>query len=86
MQIIERVESSLKDNPVKETHKRQDYSIYKRKSFGNSAIQYFDSIADNYFGWRKKMGAYVEHTTAFLKGCIPENKRVLLIGCLNFSF
>jgi len=55
----------------------------RRKSFNRKTVEYFDSIAEDYDRWHGKMSYFVEHTTTFLRGCIPEGKSVLLVGALS---
>jgi uncharacterized protein (DUF433 family) len=62
---------------------RENFEVSKRPSFSPAAIEYFNSIGNEYEKWHRKMRYFVSHTTEFLSSVIPENKKVLLIGCLS---
>lgn len=56
---------------------------FSRPSFVDGARAYFDTIGREYPVWRNKMDYYIRYTKEFLTRVIPENKKVLMVGCLG---
>jgi len=60
----------------------QNSEIPSRPTLSAAALKYFDQVVDSP-AWKRKMSSYVSDTKTFLTKVIPENKKVLLIGCLT---
>jgi 2-polyprenyl-3-methyl-5-hydroxy-6-metoxy-1,4-benzoquinol methylase/uncharacterized protein (DUF433 family) len=54
---------------------------WHRSSLSDRALGYFDSIGTSYARWRRHMGAYLDNTKEFLTRVVPENQKVLVVGC-----
>ncbi len=53
-----------------------------RATLSPTVVRYFENVVRS-SRWKRKMAAYREHTIKFLSQVVPENKKVLLIGCLT---
>ncbi len=65
-----------------ESSASQERPASKRPTLSAAALKYFDRVVDSP-SWKSKMSSYVSDTRDFLTKVIPQDKRVLVIGCLT---